>query len=123
MKAMARVSTYERSLSLLKMNKKELTKAVYELRDKMNILDRDFSGSAAKAEIGEKDRLNIMDRLMKARGGWYPSSYGSTELHMESFDIAKEMYERAKPKINEFVKEVNALGKLIEESGGPVFLD
>ena len=123
MKAMARVSTYERSLSLLKMNKKELTKAVYELRDKMNILDRDFSGSAAKAEIGEKDRLNIMDRLMKARGGWYPNSYGPTELHMQSFEIAKEMYERAKPKINEFVKEVNALGKLIEESGGPVFLD
>jgi photosystem II stability/assembly factor-like uncharacterized protein len=122
-KAMARVSTYERSLNQLKTNKEQLTKAVYELRNKMNILDRDFSGSAAKAEIGEKDRLNIMDRLMKARGGWYPNSYGSTKLHMESFDIAKEMYERAKPKINEFVKEVNALGKLIEESGGPVFLD
>ena len=96
---MARVATYERNLNQIKSNKEELTKVVYILRDKMNALDREFSGSAAKAEIGEKDRLNIMDRLMKARGGWYPNSYGPTELHMQSFEIAKQMYERSKPKI------------------------
>ena len=26
---------------------------------------------------------------MKARGGWYPNSYGPTELHMQSFEIAQ----------------------------------
>ena len=123
MKAMSRVVTYERSLNQLKSNKEELTKAVYLLRDKMNVLDREFSGSAAKAEIGEKDRLNIMDRLMKARGGWYPNSYGPTELHMQSFDIAKQMYKRSKPKIDGFVEEVRELGKLLEDAGGPLYLD
>ena len=123
MKAMSRVVTYERSLNQLKSNKEELTKAVYQLRDKMNVLDREFSGSAAKAEIGEKDRLNIMDRLMKARGGWYPNSYGPTELHMQSFEIAKQMYKRSKPKIDGFVEEVRELGKLLEDAGGPLYLD
>ncbi|MDC1108825.1 glycosyl hydrolase [Flavobacteriaceae bacterium] len=123
MKAMSRVATYERNLNQVKTNKEELTKAVYLLRDKMNVLDREFSGSAAKAEIGEKDRLNIMDRLMKARGGWYPNSYGPTELHMQSFEIAKQMYERSKPKIDGFVEEVRKLGKLLEDAGGPIYLD
>ena len=123
MKAMARVATYERNLNQIKSNKEELTKAVYQLRDKMNVLDREFSGSAAKAEIGEKDRLNIMDRLMKARGGWYPNSYGPTELHMQSFEIAMQMYERSKPKIDGFVEEVRELGKLLEDAGGPLYLD
>jgi hypothetical protein len=123
MKAMSRVTTYERNLNQVKTNKEELTKAVYLLRDKMNVLDREFSGSAAKAEIGEKDRLNIMDRLMKARGGWYPNSYGPTELHMQSFEIAKQMYERSKPKIDSFVEEVRELGKLLEDAGGPIYLD
>jgi len=123
MKAMSRVATYERNLNQVKTNKEELTKAVYLLRDKMNVLDREFSGSAAKTEIGEKDRLNIMDRLMKARGGWYPNSYGPTELHMQSFEIAKQMYERSKPKIDSFVNEVRELGKLLEDAGGPIYLD
>jgi hypothetical protein len=123
MKAMSRVTTYERNLNQVKTNKQELTKAVYLLRNKMNVLDREFSGSAAKAEIGEKDRLNIMDRLMKARGGWYPNSYGPTELHMQSFEIAKQMYERSKPKIDSFVEEVRELGKLLEDAGGPIYLD
>ena len=123
MKAMARVATYERNLNQVKNNKEELTRSVYKLREKMIALDREFTGSAAKAEIGEKDRLNLMDRLMKARGGWYPNSYGPTELHMQSFEIAQQMYERSKPKINEFIKEVNKLGKLLEDAGGPIFLD
>jgi len=120
---MSRVATYERNLNQVKTNKEELTKAVYLLRDKMNVLDREFSGSTAKAEIGEKDRLNIMDRLMKARGGWYPNSYGPTELHMQSFEIAKQMYERSKPKIDSFVEQVRELGKLLENAGGPIYLD
>jgi hypothetical protein len=122
-KAMARVATYERNLNQIKTNRDELTKAVYELRDKMISLDREFVGSGAKAEIGEKDRLTIMDRLSKAMGGYYGNSYGPTELHMQSFDIAQEMFDRAKPKMDAFVKEVLLLGKLLEDAGGPIFLD
>jgi photosystem II stability/assembly factor-like uncharacterized protein len=122
-KAMARVSTYERNLKQIKTNREELTKAVYNLRDEMISLDREFVGSGAKAEIGEKDRLTIMDRLSKAMGGYYGNSYGPTELHMQSFDIAQEMFDRAKPKMDAFVKEVHLLGKLLEDAGGPIFLD
>ena len=122
-KATARVSTYERNLKNLKSNRAELTKALYALRDEMNALEREFGGSAAKAEVGEKDRLTLMDRLSNARGGWSGNSYGPTELHMQSFDMAKEMFNRAKPKMDSFISRVNSLGKDLEEAGAPVFLD
>ena len=122
-KATARVSTYERNLKNLKSNRVELTKAVYNLRDEMNALQREFGGSAAKAEIGEKDNLTITDRLSSARGGWFGNSYGPTELHMQSFEMAKEMFERAKPKMDAFILKASSLGKQLEEAGAPVFLD
>ena len=122
-KATARVSTYERNLKNLKSNRAELTKALYALRDEMNALEREFGGSAAKAEIGEKDRLTLMDRLSNARGGWFGNSYGPTELHMQSFEMAKEMFNRAKPKMDSFISRANSLGKDLEAAGAPVFLD
>ena len=90
---------------------------------KENALEREFGGSAAKAEIGEKDRLTLMDRLSNARGGWFGNSYGPTELHMQSFEMAKEMFNRAKPKMDVFILKANSLGKQLEEAGAPVFLD
>ncbi len=57
------------------------------------------------------------------RGGWFGNSYGPTELHMQSFEMAKEMFERAKPKMDAFILEASSLGKQLEEAGAPVFLD
>jgi hypothetical protein len=37
--------------------------------------------------------------------------------------MAKEMFDRAKPKMNSFIARVNSLGKKLEEAGAPVFLD
>ncbi len=115
-KATARVSTYERSLKNLRSDRAELTKAVYALRSEMHSLQKEFGGSAAKA-------LTLMDRLSNARGGYFGNSYGPTALHMASFDMAKEMFDRAKPKMNSFISSVNSLGKKLEEAGAPVFLD
>tara|TARA_B100000427_G_scaffold198475_1_gene164911 strand:+ start:2576 stop:5884 length:3309 start_codon:yes stop_codon:yes gene_type:complete len=122
-KANARVATYERSLKNLKSDNSDLTKAVYGLRETMNSLQREFGGSAAKAEVGEKDRQTLMDRLSNARSGYYGSSYGPTALHMQSFDMAKEMFARSKPKMDDYIERVNMLGKRLEEAGAPIFLD
>ena len=122
-KANARMATYERSLKNLKTDNSALTKAVFDLRETKNSLQREFGGSAAKAEVGEKDRLTLMDRLSNARGGYYGNSYGPTALHMQSFDMAKEMFARSKPKMDDYIERVNALGKKLEEAGAPIFLD
>ena len=64
-----------------------------------------------------------MDRLSNARGGYFGNSYGPTALHMQSFEMAKEMFDRSKPKMNSFISRVTSLGEKLEEAGAPVFLD
>jgi hypothetical protein len=89
----------------------------------MNMLERKVGGSESKAEVGEKDFLTISDRLWAARGGWYPNSYGPTQQHMKSFDIAKEMFNRVKPEMDAYFEKVKEVGKILEEAGAPIVLD
>ena len=122
-KSKARVSTYQRMLMQITSNIPEASKMLYDLTETMNALDRKIGGSDAKAEIGEKDFLTISDRLSTARGGWYPNSYGPTETHMRSFDIAKELFNRVKPEMDAYFENVMKVGKILEEAGAPIVLD
>ena len=122
-KANTRVSTYQRMLMQITTNIPEASKSVYELTETMNMLERKVGGSEAKAEVGEKDFLTISDRLSTARGGWYPNSYGPTQQHMKSFDIAKEMFNRVKPEMDAYFDKVEKVGKILEEAGAPIVLD
>ena len=122
-KSKARVSTYQRMLMQITSNIPEASKMLYDLTETMNALDRKVGGSDAKAEIGEKDFLTISDRLSTARGGWYPNSYGPTETHMRSFDIAKELFNRVKPEMDAYFENVMKVGKILEEAGAPIVLD
>ena len=122
-KANTRVSTYQRMLMQITTNIPEASKSLYELTETMNMLERKVGGSEAKAEVGEKDFLTISDRLWAARGGWYPNSYGPTQQHMKSFDIAKEMFNRVKPEMDAYFEKVKEVGKILEEAGAPIVLD
>ena len=122
-KANTRVSTYQRMLMQITTNIPEASKSVYELAETMSMLERRVGGSEAKAEVGEKDFLTITDRLSTARGGWYPNSYGPTMQHMQSFDIAKEMFNRVKPEMDAYFEKVKKVGKILEEAGAPIVLD
>ena len=122
-KSKARVSTYQGMLMQITTNIPEASKMLYDLTETMNALDRKVGGSDAKGEIGEKDFLTISDRLSNARGGWYPNSYGPTETHMRSFDIAKEMFNRVKPEMDTYFENVMKVGKILEEAGAPIVLD
>ncbi|MFL2619735.1 MAG: WD40/YVTN/BNR-like repeat-containing protein [Flavobacteriaceae bacterium] len=122
-KANLRVSTYQRMLMQITTNIPKASKSLYELTETMNMLEKKVGGSKAKAEIGEKDFLTINDRLSTARGGWSPNSYGPTQLHMQSFDIAKEMFKRIKPEMDAYFEKVNMVGKILEEAGAPIVLD
>ena len=122
-KSKARISTYQRMLMQITTNISEASSMLYELTETMNSLERKVGGSKAKAEIGEKDTLTISDRLSTARGGWYPNSYGPTETHMRSLDIAKEMFKGLKPEMDAYFENVAKVGKILEEAGAPIVLD
>ena len=120
-KANTRLKAYERNLSYLKKNNAELTKKVYDLMAAMNTLNAALYGSKAKQQIGEKTEPSINSFLWKARGT--SNSYGPTQLHMESFDIAKTMFGDIQPKLDSYFEQIKALGILMEEAGAPAILD
>ena len=122
-KASKRVEAYLKNLGYIADERMALTEKVYELRTTMNELKREIGGSPSKAEVGEKDNVSLNSRLYNARGGWYPNSYGPTELHMESFKMANELYERITPKVDAFLEKVSSVGKDFEAAGAPLLLD
>ena len=90
----------------------------------MHALKLQLNGSAAKSIVGEKEKLSIRYRIYFAASGLNGNSYGQTKLHMESYDIAKTMFEELKPKLEQFsFVKVPALGKKLESSGAPEVLD
>ena len=82
-----------------------------------------LNGSTAKAEVGEKEQLTIGYRIYFAASGLMGNSYGQTKLHMESYDMAKAMFEELQPKMEQFSKvKVPALAKKLETSGASVLV-
>jgi len=122
-KANNRVKAYQKNLNYIINERASLTKDVYELITTMNGLEREIGGSPSKEEIGEKDHVSLLSSLYSSRGGWYPNSYGPTELHMKSFKVATELFKRLQPKIDTYLEKVNAIGEKMEVAGAPILLD
>ena len=122
-KANTKVKAYQKNLNYISNQRASLTKEVYELVANMNSLEREIGGSPSKEEIGEKDNVSLFSNLYSSRGGWYPNSYGPTELHMKSFNVATELFQRLQPKIDTYLEKVNAVGKKMEVAGAPILLD
>ena len=122
-KANNRVKAYQKNLNYISNERTSLTKDVYELITTMNGLEREIGGSPSKNEIGEKDHVSLFSSLYSSRGGWYPNSYGPTELHMKSFKVATELFNRLQPKIDTYLEKVNTVGEKMEFAGAPILLD
>ena len=116
------VKTMRSNIKFLKNNKEELTKEIYLLLKNMHELNRTLGGSETRKEVGEKDFLTINDRLSSARGGWYSNTYGPTTLHMKSFNMAKELYNKVNPAVVDYLEKVKKISVLFEKAGGPTIL-
>jgi hypothetical protein len=89
----------------------------------MNSIDSVFSGNESKKEIGEKDYPTIMNRLSVAQRGFYGNSYGPTKLHMDSFEIAKNMWDKLKVEIQVFNSSTLAFENKLNQLGAPIIVD
>ena len=65
-----------------------------------------------------------MSRLSTAQSGIFYGSYGPTQMHIESFEIAKTLFNRIKPKIEDFVNvAIPNLQEQLVKAGAPPILD
>ena len=122
-KSSERVKSYKAMVKYVSNNRSDMEKNIASIAKTQNNLYSKLYGNKSKKEVGEKEPQSIFDRLSNARGGWYSSSYGPTKLHMKSFDIAKEMFNRIKPEMDAYFENVKKVGKILEEAGAPIVLD
>lgn len=97
---------------------------IAKLNDELNRIKYILNGSQAKKEIGEKDIQSINSRLYVAYSGIFYGTYGPTEMHIRSFEIAKQLLKRVQPDIIKLTTmDVPNLEKELLKAGLPPIID
>ena len=123
-KASTKLKTFEKALTYLEKVSGELEQQIFDLNQTLQDIKTILEGSSSKQEIGEKDVISIMGRLSTAQSALFKGTYGPTKMHLESFDIAKILYNRVNPKIIEFAAvAIPYLEKQLVQAGAPVIID
>ncbi|WP_223550986.1 sialidase family protein [Aestuariivivens sp. NBU2969] len=123
-KASTKLKTFEKALTYLEKVPGNLEQQIFDLNKTMQDIKTILEGSSSKQEIGEKDVISIMGRLSTAQSALFKGTYGPTKMHLESFDIAKILYNRVKPKIIEFAAvAIPYIEKQLIQAGAPVIID
>ena len=74
---------------------KELVLDFYNLKNSFLSMKIKVFGNESKMEIGEKNPPSLINRIRVAGQG-LSSSYGPTKLHLESLDMARQIYQELK---------------------------
>ena len=95
----------------------EIDPRFHELRGSLLELDGRFNGMRSKGEPGEKAPPTVGDRLFAVSRGVGLSTYGPTEGHRQSLEIAntemvdlRDELERHQSSLSELVRELIAAG-------------
>jgi photosystem II stability/assembly factor-like uncharacterized protein len=97
-----------------------LLEQVYEAESAVRELDTRLTGLDTKDEVGEKQAPTPGNRLSAARQG-LSTSYGPTQLHRESLDLAREELQRLKADMDKVTREIlPELEQALREAGAPI---
>jgi photosystem II stability/assembly factor-like uncharacterized protein/regulator of replication initiation timing len=120
-KTFKKVEALQLAVSKILAENKDLVKNIHSLKQKLYNLDEQLNGSKSKNEVGEKDNPTILYRLGVAINGTYGSTYGPTQTHIKSLNIAKRQFAEFEVNLNNIVKnEIPAIEKKLIENGAPI---
>ncbi|GAB1857543.1 hypothetical protein MHTCC0001_23790 [Flavobacteriaceae bacterium MHTCC 0001] len=122
-KASKKLKALDKASIYMKAAPGAIDKSISNLKTEMHNLSQILNGNASKKEIIEKDILPISSRLYMAQRGLY-TTYGPTTLQMESFEMAKTLFNRIEPRLKQFIEvDVPKVEKALLNAGVPVILD
>jgi hypothetical protein len=101
-------------------NASELLESVYEAEKAVRDLDIRVNGLKTKTEVGEKQAPALGNRMSAARQG-LSTSYGPTQMHRKSLDLAKgELQSLENDLENVLMETLPGLEKALREAGAPI---
>lgn len=110
---------FRKALDRTPGNTANLVADVFALEKEVRELKRNFEGSPARDEIGERNPPSISSHYSTAYRG-LSTTYGPTALHRRSLGIAKEMLGEMKPELNGIAEQmIPALEQKFKNAGAP----
>ncbi|MEM6297723.1 MAG: glycosyl hydrolase [Bacteroidota bacterium] len=97
----------------------ELDKQVHALYEKVVALNRKFSGSPSRNQVGEKNPHTINDRIFALYKGVEHSTYGPTASHLEVMKIIESTLTTLGAEYAVIQKEMNTLADALQKAGAP----
>ncbi len=93
---------------------------LYQLRQRLYVLDQELNGNYSKNEVGEKNSPTVNDRFQAAIYGVIYSTYGPTPTIVKSYDIAKDELEIILAELDKMETfTIPELEKLLLKAGAP----
>ncbi len=121
--ASKKLKAYDKASIYVNSNPGTLENEISTLKKEMFALKQLISGNSSKKEIVEKDVQSIASRLSVASRG-FNTTYGPTKTHMKSFDMAKMLFNRIKPRLTKFIDvDVPEIENKLMRAGVPQILD
>lgn len=90
-----------------------------ELESKLKTLNSEYGGNSAKQEIGEKTNPTVGARMFALWKGLSWSTYGPTETHKKSLDLATSELAGLNTKLSNLKSEAKTLADQVVNAGGP----
>jgi hypothetical protein len=118
-----KIDALAKGLSFAQQQQQALHQTVYALQHEEKDIDKQLNGSPAKKEVGEKDTPTLSSRMSVATRGFYSNTYGPTQMHMESYDMAATLLIQLKNKVDALAQKTEASITKATAAGAPVILD
>ncbi len=118
-KSLEKVLLMQKALSMSNAAPGNLDMELYQLRQDLLLLDTRLNGNRSKQQVGEKSRPTIGDRLFAVNRGISLSTYGPTETHKMSLEIAKKEVSEIQKELNGKLSEMKELEKALYDAGAP----
>lgn len=118
-KSLEKVLLMQKALSMSNAAPGNLDMDLYQLRQDLLLLDTRLNGNRSKQQVGEKSRPTIGDRLFAVNRGISLSTYGPTETHKMSLEIAKKEVSEIQMELNGKLSEMKELEKALSDAGAP----
>jgi len=97
----------------------DLDDRLAQLRTTLQSLQDDLIGNRAKRQVGEKRSPNVGSRLNAVELGIYASTYGPTNTHQVTLDLANEQLQQVRTGLARARSDATALGNDLLNAGAP----
>jgi len=117
--SMDRLEAMETALARAAVEPGDLNARLFELKEEVRALQKKMTGRSVKREIGERTDPAPTSRLWPAYRG-ISSTYGPTEMHQASLDLAKKEISSIEGEVLSLKKDkIPAMEKALREAGAP----